>query len=130
MNWKDDIYTKFSPILGMEKTEELVLSIEEVYGHPEKYEDALTIINYLIELSEDNSKNNNDLLLKLKIINTYLIGIENINIFYKITSLAVVITLFFIANIMPISIFGFLIGLLVVPMIYEIFLMHKNKGEF
>lgn len=128
-NWKQDMYKKFSPILGMERTEELISSIEEVYSRPEKYEDALNIINYLVEISEENTKTNNELFLTMKKLNYYLLEADNINIFYKMTTFIAIVFLFIIKDSLNLPHLGFLVGLFFIPIIYEIYTMTKKNGD-
>jgi hypothetical protein len=89
-SWKKQLSDKFAPIIGIEKTEELISSIQTVFSNKEHYEEALIIIDYLIDLSESNNE------LREQIIQDY----KNLNIDYIISV--------FVKELFRICTFGFI----------------------
>lgn len=127
MNWKNDIIVKFSPVLGMEKTEELVNSIEEVYSNPDKYEDAIYLINYLIEILNENMQIIDNTKYEYKLLSKLYYLLDDLVFTYRSFSIAMMLYLIYYKDQLTNSLYFLLTILCAFPVLFEVFKKIKKK---
>ena len=127
-DWKKNIFEKFSPILGIEKTSELISSIEKVYLI-DNNEDAIMIIDYLIDINNGNIQSGIDLMEEYNKLNSKWWDLEKIRLVYNIfTTISIFFFLFYKDSFSDIAFYS-LLGLLSIPLFYDFFKYTKRLKE-
>jgi hypothetical protein len=130
MNWKEFARKKFSPLMGVEKSEEIISSIEEVYSKPEKYEDVINLIEYMLESSEENLQIYKKSLTYLQDAMFLLEEESKLNFVHVMSSITLYIILFFNRENIQNYSYYLLIGVLFSPFAYSIYRRLRDKWRF
>jgi hypothetical protein len=120
-DWKKISFDRFSPILGIEKTLELLSSIEKVYLI-DNNEDAIMIIDYLIDVTNDNIQSGISLLEEYNNLNREWRDLDKIRLVYNIFNfLSVILIIIYKDNFSNTLYYG-LLALLGIPLLHESFI--------
>jgi hypothetical protein len=121
MSWKQDIFVKYSPVLGIEKTNELISSIEKVYFDPQGNEDAINIIDYLIEIINSNLDNYDSLVNEYHKFKKKYMDTEVLLLLYRVVFFIYVVLIVYYKNQINNPVHYLLISFFNIPIIYEIY---------
>lgn len=120
-DWKKNSFDKFSPILGIEKTSELISSIEKVYLIDDN-EDAITIIDYLIDVNNNSIQSSSTLVDEYNKLKEEWLDLEKIRLIYNtfnfLSAILIIINRYNFSN----TIYYGLLALLGIPLLYESFI--------
>lgn len=120
-DWKKNTFDKFSPILGIEKTSELISSIEKVYLIDDN-QDAITIIDYLIDVNNDNIQSGVTLVDEYNKLKEEWLDLEKIRLIYITFNFLSIILIIIHRDNFSNTIYYGLLALLGIPLLYESFI--------
>lgn len=119
-DWKKNTFDKFSPILGIEKTAELISSIEKVY-FIDQSEEAITIIDYLIDVNNSNIQSSVNLVEEYNKLNKEWWSLEKTKLTYSIFNSTSALFIIINKNSFSDTIYYCLLGLISIPLFYDLF---------
>ena len=120
-DWKKNSFDKFSPILGIEKTSELISSIEKVYLIDDN-EDAITIIDYLIDVNNNSIQSSSILVDEYNKLKEEWLDLEKIRLIYNTFNFLSAILIIINRDNFSNTIYYGLLALLGIPLLYESFI--------
>ena len=120
-DWKKNSFDKFSPILGIEKTSELISSIEKVYLIDDN-EDAITIIDYLIDVNNNSIQSSSTLVDEYNKLKEEWLDLEKIRLIYNTFNFLSAILIIINRDNFSNTIYYGLLALLGIPLLYESFI--------